>query len=58
MATDTPSPAYVVLLGPYSVTQLLVLAGFQVPFGAQVFAAVCWFMIGMYHLLASLEPNL
>lgn len=38
--------AYIVLLVPYSVTQLFMLSGFPVPFEALVFACVCWFMIG------------
>ncbi|KAF6757214.1 hypothetical protein DFP72DRAFT_249870 [Ephemerocybe angulata] len=39
--------AYVALLVPYSITRLLELSGFLVPFQALVFACACWFMLGV-----------
>jgi hypothetical protein len=44
---------YILLLVPYSVTRLLQISGWSVPFGAMVFAYTCWFMLGKslaYHL--------
>ncbi|KAJ3970390.1 hypothetical protein EV361DRAFT_916080 [Lentinula raphanica] len=43
--------AYIVLLVPYSVTRLLVLRGYVVPFQAMVFAFVCWFALGVVNAL-------
>ncbi|TEB34753.1 hypothetical protein FA13DRAFT_1625711 [Coprinellus micaceus] len=42
--------AYVALLVPYSVLRLLEISGFFVPFQALVFAAVCWFMLGVVNV--------
>jgi hypothetical protein len=42
--------AYVVLLVPYSVTQLFSISGFRVPFEAVIFALVCWFLIGIVNV--------
>jgi len=43
--------AYVTLLVPYSVTRLLNLSGFAVPFPASVFAYTCWFTLGIVNVL-------
>ncbi|TFK27154.1 hypothetical protein FA15DRAFT_666648 [Coprinopsis marcescibilis] len=43
--------AYVALLVPYSVTRLLVISGFSVPFEAMVLACTCWFMLGVVNVL-------
>ncbi|KAF9064159.1 hypothetical protein BDP27DRAFT_1426103 [Rhodocollybia butyracea] len=37
--------AYILLLVPYSVTRLLTLRGFVVPYQSVVFAFVCWFAL-------------
>ncbi|KAK0450064.1 hypothetical protein EV421DRAFT_1990174 [Armillaria borealis] len=38
--------AYCVVLIPYSVTKLLILSGFSVPFQVLIFAYVCWYLLG------------
>lgn len=43
--------AYVLLLVPYSTTQMLSIAGFTVSFEVQILAAVCWFLIGIVNVL-------
>lgn len=54
--------AYVALLVPYSVMKLLSISGFTVPFQALVFAASCWFALGVvnvglfYNTFRILEP--
>lgn len=54
--------AYVALLVPYSVMKLLSISGFVVPFQALVFAASCWFALGVvnvglfYNTFRILEP--
>jgi len=42
---------YIILLVPYSVTRLLQISGWSVPFGALVFAYTCWFMLGVVNVL-------
>ncbi|KAK0204679.1 hypothetical protein DFS33DRAFT_678920 [Desarmillaria ectypa] len=42
--------AYCVVLIPYSVTKLLILSGFSVPFQALIFAYVCWFLLGVINV--------
>ncbi|PBL03781.1 hypothetical protein ARMGADRAFT_952881 [Armillaria gallica] len=39
--------AYCVVLIPYSVTKLLILSGFSVPFQVLIFAYVCWYLLGV-----------
>ncbi|KAJ3876065.1 hypothetical protein F5051DRAFT_454109 [Lentinula edodes] len=39
--------AYILLLVPYSVTRLLSIRGFVIPFQVTVFAFVCWFALGI-----------
>ncbi|KAG7451044.1 uncharacterized protein BT62DRAFT_1071644 [Guyanagaster necrorhizus] len=42
--------AYCAVLIPYSVTKLLILSGFSVPFQALIFAYVCWFLLGVINV--------
>ncbi|KAK0469916.1 uncharacterized protein EV420DRAFT_1257051, partial [Desarmillaria tabescens] len=42
--------SYCVVLIPYSVTKLLILSGFSVPFQALIFAYVCWFLLGVINV--------
>ncbi|KIY66534.1 hypothetical protein CYLTODRAFT_455276 [Cylindrobasidium torrendii FP15055 ss-10] len=43
--------AYITLLVPYSVTKLLILAGFRVSLGALIFAYICWYILGVVNVL-------
>ncbi|KAJ3783166.1 hypothetical protein GGU10DRAFT_361634 [Lentinula aff. detonsa] len=43
--------AYIVLLVPYSVTRLLSIRGYTIPFQVMVFAFVCWFALGVVNAL-------
>ncbi|KIK62516.1 hypothetical protein GYMLUDRAFT_72736 [Collybiopsis luxurians FD-317 M1] len=42
---------YILFLVPYSVTRLLSLGGYIIPFQAVVFAFVCWFALGVIDAL-------
>lgn len=42
---------YIILLIPYSVTRLLRISGWFVPFGLLVFAYTCWYMLGVVNVL-------
>ncbi|KAG2017824.1 hypothetical protein CC2G_007299 [Coprinopsis cinerea AmutBmut pab1-1] len=54
--------AYVAFLVPYSIMRLLTISGYPVPFEALVFAACCWFALGVvnvflfYNTFRVLEP--
>jgi hypothetical protein len=43
--------AYILFLVPYSVTRLLSIGGYTIPFQAVVFAFVCWFALGVVDAL-------
>lgn len=45
---DHNPTAYVLLLVPYSVTRLLMLAGYTVAFPAIIFAFGCWYTLGLW----------
>ncbi|TFK72979.1 hypothetical protein BDN72DRAFT_894414 [Pluteus cervinus] len=43
--------AYIALLIPYSVTRMLIISGFTIPFEAKVFASTCWYLLGIVDVM-------
>ncbi|KAF9532593.1 hypothetical protein CPB83DRAFT_759343, partial [Crepidotus variabilis] len=43
--------AYIALLVPYSLLRLFAISGFKVPFGAMIFAFVCWYLLPIVDVL-------